>query len=218
VLLGPRRGRAGSHDQASRKDPDDVALLMFTSGTTGEPKAVMHTSNTLMATLATAIAELKITRDGIAALRRAYGPHGRPRAALGIMPLMAQAGTCDHGCVGCESGRWRWPRQDGVTFTAGATPYLTDILAACAKRASPPAALRLLCCAGSPIPPVAIERAQAELGLTVCSLWGMTEVSGRNDHELRGGLAALGGRRRPSATEHGGAHRRRRRHAGRPRT
>lgn len=36
---------------ALRPDPDEVTLLMFTSGTTGEPKGVMHTHNTLMAAI-----------------------------------------------------------------------------------------------------------------------------------------------------------------------
>ena len=34
---------------ALRPDPNDVTLLMFTCGTTGEPKGVMHTHNTLVA-------------------------------------------------------------------------------------------------------------------------------------------------------------------------
>ncbi len=34
---------------ALRPDPNDVTLLIFTSGTTGEPKGVMHTHNTLIA-------------------------------------------------------------------------------------------------------------------------------------------------------------------------
>ena len=36
---------------ALRPDPNDVTLLMFTSGTTGEPKGVMHTHNTLVAAI-----------------------------------------------------------------------------------------------------------------------------------------------------------------------
>ena len=34
---------------ALRPDPNEVTLLIFTSGTTGEPKGVMHTHNTLVA-------------------------------------------------------------------------------------------------------------------------------------------------------------------------
>ena len=34
---------------ALRPDPNDVTLLIFTSGTTGEPKGVMHTHNTVVA-------------------------------------------------------------------------------------------------------------------------------------------------------------------------
>ena len=34
---------------AARSDPDKIVLLAFTSGTTGEPKGVMHSDNTLLA-------------------------------------------------------------------------------------------------------------------------------------------------------------------------
>ena len=159
---------------ANAQHPDDVALLMFTSGTTGEPKGVMHTSNTLTATLRSAIAELGITRDDVALCAAPMG-HMVGLALLGILPLMAEACTV-------IIDAWDPPRamelaaREAVTFTAGATPYLADILDACARSGRAPGRLRLLCCAGSPIPPVLIERAARELGLTVCSLWGMTEV------------------------------------------
>ncbi|MFT3821247.1 MAG: AMP-binding protein [Rubrivivax sp.] len=159
---------------ANAQHPDDVALLMFTSGTTGEPKGVMHTSNTLTATLRSATDELGIARDDVALCAAPMG-HMVGLALLGILPLMAQACTV-------IIDAWDAPRamdlaaREGVTFTAGATPYLADILQACAQAGGAPGRLRLLCCAGSPIPPVLIERAARELGLTVCSLWGMTEV------------------------------------------
>jgi cyclohexanecarboxylate-CoA ligase len=39
-----------------------------------------------------------------------------------------------------------------------------------------PRSLRSFLCGGAPIPSVLIERAASEIGLKVCSLWGMTEV------------------------------------------
>ena len=52
-----RRGRSGGTRPSwprLRPDPNEVTLLMFTSGTTGEPKGVMHTHNTLVAANAAA--------------------------------------------------------------------------------------------------------------------------------------------------------------------
>ena len=43
----PETGRASA--SAPVTNPDKVAYLAFTSGTTGEPKCVMHSDNTLMA-------------------------------------------------------------------------------------------------------------------------------------------------------------------------
>jgi cyclohexanecarboxylate-CoA ligase len=65
---------------------------------------------------------------------------------------------------------------EGVTYTAAATPFLSDICETVAAGAPRPGRLRSFLCAGAPIPPVLIERAARELGLKVCSLWGMTEA------------------------------------------
>jgi hypothetical protein len=43
------------------------------------------------------------------------------------------------------------------------------------RRASTTARFNKFCCAGAPIPPVLIERAQKVLGMRLCSAWGMTE-------------------------------------------
>ncbi len=66
--------------------------------------------------------------------------------------------------------------DEGVTFTAASTPFLSDIVETVAAGAPRPPALRNFLCAGAPIPPVLIDRAARELGLAVCSLWGMTEA------------------------------------------
>jgi cyclohexanecarboxylate-CoA ligase len=65
--------------------------------------------------------------------------------------------------------------DEGVTFTAASTPFLSDICESVAGGAPRPGKLRSFLCGGAPIPPVLIERAARELDLKVCSLWGMTE-------------------------------------------
>jgi cyclohexanecarboxylate-CoA ligase len=154
--------------------PDDVALVMFTSGTSGEPKGVMHTSNTMLATLAAALSALEMTPDDVALCAAPMG-HLVGFALLGIFPLMAMGTT-----VMMEA----WDvneavsllREERVTFMAGPTPYLADLCNAVAAGAERPRHMRVFCCAGAPIPPVLIERADRDLNMTVCSLWGMTEV------------------------------------------
>src|SRR4030095_8154472 len=66
--------------------------------------------------------------------------------------------------------------NEGVTYTAASTPFLGDICEAVKAGAPHPKDLRSFLCGGAPIPSVLIERAANELGLKVCSLWGMTEI------------------------------------------
>jgi cyclohexanecarboxylate-CoA ligase len=88
----PARGtnavEAAPTPRLRRSRPDELAVLMFTSGTTGSPKGVMHTTNTLCAcnnALAGASASRRRRDAGLLAAR----PHDRLRgrddagAALG---------------------------------------------------------------------------------------------------------------------------------------
>src|SRR5690606_36459282 len=43
--------------------PDDILLIMFTSGTTGEPKGVMHSSNTVLKGMQALINRLGISGE-----------------------------------------------------------------------------------------------------------------------------------------------------------
>src|SRR6185369_13927613 len=51
--------------QAHRPGADELTELMFTSGTTGEPKGVMHTSNTLLGTGLRFIANTGLKSDDV---------------------------------------------------------------------------------------------------------------------------------------------------------
>ena len=152
---------------------DALAVLMFTSGTTGSPKGVMHTMNTLVACHNALAGRFGLQADDV---------------LLGCSPLGHMTGYAAVLMLGLRLGAtvvlqdiWEARRgvaimaAEGVTFTAASTPFLLDICEAVAGGAPRPAQLRSFLCGGAPIPPVLIERAARELDLKVCSLWGMTE-------------------------------------------
>jgi len=153
--------------------PDQMAVLMFTSGTTGSPKGVMHCLNTLMACNI--------------ALAGRFGLGGAD-TMLVCSPLGHMTGFAAGFLLGLKIGAsvifqdiWDPARgvsimsENNVTYSAGAATFLADMCEAVAAGAPKPSELRKFLCAGAPIPPALIDRVYRELNLKVCSLWGMTE-------------------------------------------
>lgn len=176
MLLG--QGAAASANCAPQAAealaPDDVLLLMFTSGTTGEPKGVMHTSNTVLTSMHMCMERLALTPDDII-LAASPLAHMTGYAMLAMLPLM-------QGSTTVLQDVWEGRRaleiiaREGVSFTAASTPFLSDLCNEVGAGAVPPPSFRLFMCAGAPIPPALVATASTQLKLTVVSAWGMTEV------------------------------------------
>ena len=172
VRVEAASGSAGA-GAGSALDPGELAVMMFTSGTTGSPKGVMHSCNTLLA-CNTALAERFGLRSDDVLL--ACSPVGHMTGYAAVLVLGVYLGStvvlqdiweARHGTAIMAA--------EGVTYTAASSPFLSDICNAVAEGAPRPEHLRSFLCGGAPIPPVLIERAASELDLKVCSLWGMTE-------------------------------------------
>jgi cyclohexanecarboxylate-CoA ligase len=153
--------------------PDDVLLLMYTSGTTGEPKGVMHTSNTLFANLHAFIETYGLTQKDVI-LGASPMAHLTGFGYLAMIPLILNATTVLQDI-------WE-PRQalelirdEHITFSMASSPFVADLCAAAEAGGPVSEQFANFCCAGAPIPPVLIERARKMLGLAVSSAWGMTE-------------------------------------------
>jgi len=155
-------------------DPDKVVYLAFTSGTTGDPKCVMHSENTLLAN----------ARD----LIRDWG-HGPDTVLLSLSPLSHHIAWVAVGqwlIAGCRlvtddapagTGRVEWIETTGATYVMGVPTHAMDILAE--MRATGRAALGRVATfymAGAAIPPVVAD-AFARLGIRPQNVYGMTENS-----------------------------------------
>lgn len=153
--------------------PDDMAVLMFTSGTTGEPKGVIHTSNSMVG-CTKALTQRFGLHDHEVLLVASPVAHMTGYAAVVLLSIYLGATMVLQDVWEPRHGVSLMTRE-GVTYTAASTPFLSDICDVVAAGAPRPASLRSFLCAGATIPPVLIERAAREVGIHACSLWGMTE-------------------------------------------
>lgn len=160
--------------KASGLRPDDMAALMFTSGTTGEPKGVIHTSNSLVGCNKALTERFGLDASDVLLVASPVG-HMTGFAAIVLLSVYL-GGTMILQDVWEPKHGVELMAREGVTYTAASTPFLTDICDAVKGGAPRPASLRSFLCGGAPIPSVLIERAANELGIKVCSLWGMTEA------------------------------------------
>ena len=173
LLQGTVRVEAASSRAGAALDPGELAVMMFTSGTTGSPKGVMHTCNTLLACNKALSGRFGLTSDDVLL---ACSPVGHMTGYAAVMVLGVYLGS-----TVVLQDIWEARRgvtlmaAEGVTYTAASSPFLSDICNAVAEGAPKPDRLRSFLCGGAPIPPVLIDRAASELDLKVCSLWGMTE-------------------------------------------
>ncbi|WP_406020642.1 AMP-binding protein [Nocardioides sp. NBC_00850] len=151
---------------------DDVAVLAFTSGTTGESKGVMHSHATMHAVIDDLVEHAGFG-GGLTSL--VMSPFGHLTGfTWGILMPLRGGGDV----VLLES----WDPEKAldlvdryrVTFTMGATPFLNDLLERAGKRARV-VFPDVFVCGGAPIPPSLVERAVQRFGCRVVAVWGMSE-------------------------------------------
>lgn len=172
ILGGSDRLEAPPPDGAALR-PDELAVLMYTSGTTGAPKGAMHSTDTLMTCANNLAGRFGLDSNDVLLVCSPLG-HMTGYAA-GVMLAVRLGATMVLQDVWDARRAVALMAAEGVTQAGGPTPFLSDLCEAVTAGAPMPAALRLFLCAGAPIPPVLIERAMRDLDVTVCSVWGMTE-------------------------------------------
>ena len=157
-----------------RPDPNDVTLLIFTSGTTGEPRGVMHTHNTLVAANDPLPARLGITADSV--LHMASTLAHLTGFLYGARLNVQNGATCVLQEVWDPGAFVELVESHGITYTSAATPFLHDLVTAPNLTEHDTSSLARFCCMGAPIPRAMVREAKAKLpGLVVVGGWGQTE-------------------------------------------
>jgi len=159
---------------AERKlDPNDVIQMMYTSGTTGMPKGVMHTSNTHVCLDVMFNERTQLSPDDVIFM-------GSPLAhqtgfMYGIVsPILLKTKVVLLDAWSADTA-WKLLRDEGVTFTMGATPFLADLVDSPLVSQCNSDTFKTFVCGGAPVPRVLVERAIELLKVNVLSAWGMTE-------------------------------------------
>lgn len=156
-----------------RSDPDRIVYIAFTSGTTGTPKCVMHSDNTLLANAR------ELVRDW---------RHNGSTVILSLSPLSHHIAWVAVGqwlLTGCRlvtndappaRSSLDWIIQTGATYLMGVPTHAIDILAEARRRRSGLGSVKVFYLAGAPIPPAVCEE-MLSMGITPQNVYGMTENS-----------------------------------------
>ncbi|WP_321801124.1 cyclohexanecarboxylate-CoA ligase [Caballeronia sp. J97] len=157
-----------------RPGPDDVTQLLYTSGTTGEPKGVMHTANTLMSNIRPYADAMRLGPDDVVLMASPMAHQTGFMYGL-MMPLMLGASAVLQDIWQPQTAI-ALIRSERVSFTMASTVFLTDLADALSQSGQSAPTLRTFLCAGAPIPGPLVEKARTALGAKIVSAWGMTEM------------------------------------------
>ncbi len=154
-------------------DPNRVHEVIFTSGTTGEPKGVMHTPNTAFALMWPAFERLGFSERDVILMSSTFGHQTGYLYGLSATVLLGATGVW-LDMWNAESAA-RLVEAERVTFTMGATPFLQDLAYTPAVDRRDVRSLRLFICAGAAIPRKLVEDGRRRLGCAISAGWGMSE-------------------------------------------
>ncbi|MET0657992.1 MAG: AMP-binding protein [Steroidobacteraceae bacterium] len=156
-------------------DPDSIKLILYTSGTTGRAKGVLHSHNTIGAEIRNLTAHWSITeRDTV------FMPSPLTHITgylYGIQLVLSV------GCKAVYLDEWNAAiafdliANEQCTFCVGATPFLQQLRETAQSRHRTLDSLRYFACGGAPVPPDLIYSAREAMPeCVVCRVYGSTEA------------------------------------------
>jgi acyl-CoA synthetase (AMP-forming)/AMP-acid ligase II len=157
------------------QDAEAIRMVMYTSGTTGRPKGVLHSHNSIHA-LISQLRDNWLIEPGDKFLVPSPIAHIGGSIYAFESPLLL-------GTTAVLMERWnaddavRLMDAEGCTHMAGATPFLEQLLAAAQRAATRVPSLKVFICGGASVPPALVRSAAAYFERALVSrVYGSTEV------------------------------------------
>lgn len=156
-------------------DPDEVAVLTYTSGTTGPPKGAMNTHRNVVFNAQT---------------YQKWCHVGESDVVLGVAPLFHITGLIGHLAIGLLNPSplvltYRFDPQmtaeavaeHRATFTIGSITVFIALMNSEQVSSEHLASLRSVYSGGAPIPPSTVQQFQQKFGSYVHNFYGLTETN-----------------------------------------
>jgi cyclohexanecarboxylate-CoA ligase len=152
---------------------DDIALLLYTSGTTSDPKGVLHTHNTLEYENQSIIDLFDLSRDDIVFMP---SPVTHITGVLyGLqLPFMIGAKVVLQD-VWNPAEAVKLMATHRTTFMIAATPFLHGLVESIEAGTADISSMRYFGCGGADVPPSLITKAEEIVGCTCLRIYGSTE-------------------------------------------
>ncbi|MER6220562.1 AMP-binding protein [Streptomyces sp900105755] len=186
--LARRLGAKGifeAYDELPDGDPDvlpappaegtSVRWIYWTSGTTSDPKGVLHTDRSLIAGGSCLAHALRLTADDVGSMAFPYAHIAGPDYTVMLLLYGFPAVMFEQFALPDALPEYR---RHGVTVAGGSTAFYSMFLAEQRKRPGVPVipSLRLLAGGGAPKPPEVYHAVVREMGVQLTHGYGMTEV------------------------------------------
>jgi acyl-CoA synthetase len=153
-------------------DPDKIVYLAFTSGTTGMPKGVMHSDNTLLANGRAMVADWGHDEHSVLL---SLSPMSHHIGAVAVEQMIAAGLELVVNAPPAGMTPLDWIVATGATYVMGVPTHAMDILQAMRSRGlARLGAVKVFYMAGSPIPRE-IAQAFLDKGVLPQNVYGMTE-------------------------------------------
>lgn len=161
--------------EGPRPHPDSLHVIVYSSGTTAKPKGAAHSFNTYVACARGLARALRLTSEDIC-LMPSPVMHNTGLQGAAVIPAAIGSASVLQDIWDAETALELIDRH-GATFSIGATPFVTMMIAAHDPSRHRLSSFRVFACGGAPVPALVVGDAERVMGCKLVTVFGQSEFA-----------------------------------------